>query len=188
MYLCHNVRTSVVLVFIFYMLLFKNVIVYINRTLGVFVSYATMIMAVLMFSVVLLRYGFNLGWIGLQESITYLHAAVFLLGAAFTFQHDGHVRVDVFYRRFSVRKRAIVDFFGALLFMLPVSIYLFVVCYGYVVESWQLLEGSREPGGLPFVYILKSFLLIFAGSMALQAITELLNQGNKIFDKQLVSS
>ncbi|MFC3121077.1 TRAP transporter small permease subunit [Agaribacter flavus] len=164
---------------------FASIIVFINRQLGAFVSFATIVMAIVMFVIVLLRYGFNVGWIGLQESVTYLHAAVFLLGAAFTYQHDGHVRVDVFYRRFNARKRAVVDFFGALLFMLPVSVYLFVVCIDYVFESWRLMEASREPGGLPFVYILKSFMLLFAGSMALQAIAELINQGNKIVNKRV---
>ncbi|MFC4701666.1 TRAP transporter small permease subunit [Glaciecola siphonariae] len=152
----------------------------INSALGKTVSYATFAMALVMFAIVVLRYGFNVGWIAMQESVMYLHAAVFLLGSAFTFQHNGHVRVDVFYRRFSERKKAQVNLFGSLVFMLPVSLYIGIICYQYVLESWRLFEGSREPGGLPFVYILKSFLLVFAVSMALQAISDIAQQSLKL--------
>ena len=76
-----------------------------NAFLGKVIAYGTLLMALIMFSVVVLRYGFNLGWIAMQESITYLHAAVFLLGSAYTYQQNGHVRVDVFYRRFSPKNK-----------------------------------------------------------------------------------
>jgi TRAP-type mannitol/chloroaromatic compound transport system permease small subunit len=131
-------------------------------------------MAILMFIVVVLRYGFDLGWIAMQESITYLHAAVFLLASAYTYQQNGHVRVDVFYRRYSQKTKHIVDLLGCLLLMLPVATYIAITCWPYVMESWQLLEGSREPGGLPLTFVLKSFLLIFAIMMILQAISEII--------------
>jgi TRAP-type mannitol/chloroaromatic compound transport system permease small subunit len=156
----------------------------INAALGKFVSYATFAMAIIMFAVVVLRYGFNLGWIAMQESVMYLHAAVFLLGSAFTFQHNGHVRVDVFYRNFSVKQQAKVNLFGSLIFMLPVSLYIGIICFNYVAESWRLFEGSREPGGLPFVYILKSFLLVFAISMVLQAIADIIKQALKLTQRE----
>ena len=63
---------------------------------------------------------------------------------------------------------------GALIFMLPVSLYISIICFDYVIDSWRLLEGSREPGGLPFVYILKSFLLLFSISFVLQALAEII--------------
>nr|WP_136252616.1 TRAP transporter small permease subunit [Ningiella ruwaisensis] len=148
----------------------------INTALGQFVAYATFLMAIIMFAIVVLRYGFNLGWIAMQESVTYLHAAVFLLGSAFTYQQNAHVRVDVFYRQFSERKKAWVNLIGSLIFMLPVSLYIGIICFEYVIDSWALLEGSREPGGLPFVYVLKSFLLVFATSMVLQALSDIAKQ------------
>jgi TRAP-type mannitol/chloroaromatic compound transport system permease small subunit len=153
-----------------------NFINRINTALGKVVSYATIFMALITCAIVILRYGFNLGWIAMQESVMYLHAAVFLLGSAYTYQNNGHVRVDVFYRQFSERKQAWVNLGGALLFMLPVSLYIGIICFDYVIDSWRLFEGSREPGGLPFVYILKSFLLMFAISMVLQAISEIIAQ------------
>jgi TRAP-type mannitol/chloroaromatic compound transport system permease small subunit len=161
-----------------------NVINSINRVLGKAVSYATFAMAIIMFAIVVLRYGFNLGWIAMQESVMYLHAAVFLLGSAFTFQHNGHVRVDIFYRHFSKKQQARVNLFGSLVFMLPVSVYIGIICYQYVLTSWQLLEGSREPGGLPFVYVLKSFLLIFAISMALQALADIATQALTLMKRE----
>lgn len=126
-----------------------------NAWIGKTIAYGTLLMALIMFAVVVFRYGFDLGWIAMQESITYLHAAVFLLGSAYTYQQNGHVRVDVFYRRYSVRTKHVVDAVGCLLFMLPVSAYIAVTCWPYVMESWHLFEGSREPGGLPFLYVLK---------------------------------
>jgi TRAP-type mannitol/chloroaromatic compound transport system permease small subunit len=162
-----------------------NTINHINRILGISVSYATILMALVTCAIVVLRYGFNLGWIAMQESVMYLHAAVFLLGSAYTYQHNAHVRVDVFYRQFSERKKAWVNLFGSLLFMLPVSLYIGIICFDYVLDSWRLLEGSREPGGLPFVYILKSFLLLFAISLVLQAISDVISQGLKLAGAQV---
>lgn len=145
-----------------------------NKILGKTIAYCTLAMAVITFLIVVLRYGFNLGWVGMQESVTYLHAAVFLLGSAYTYQQQAHVRVDVFYRRFSARTKHIVDLFGCILFLLPLSIFITYYCWHYVMQSWQLLESSREPGGLPFVYILKSFLLVFSITMCLQALSEII--------------
>lgn len=152
----------------------SNSIDNINAFIGKSIAYCTLLMAVIMFAVVIFRYGFDLGWIAMQESITYLHAAVFLLGSAYTYQQNGHVRVDVFYRRYSPKTKHIVDFLGCLLLMLPVASYIAITCWPYVMQSWQLLEGSREPGGLPFTYILKSFMLIFAIMMIFQAVSELI--------------
>jgi TRAP-type mannitol/chloroaromatic compound transport system permease small subunit len=145
-----------------------------NAFIGKLIAYCTLLMAFIMCAVVIFRYGFDLGWIAMQESITYLHAAVFLLGSAYTYQQNGHVRVDVFYRRYSAKTKHKVDLLGCLLLMLPVSIYIAFTCSPYVIESWQLLEGSREPGGLPFLYVLKSFMLIFAIMMAMQSISEII--------------
>ena len=148
----------------------------INRKIGEWVSYFTFLMAAITFVIVLLRYGFNLGWIAMQESVVYLHAAVFLLGSAYTLQHDGHVRVDVFYRRFSEKRKALVNLMGTLFLLLPVMLFITLVSWHYVVESWQTLEGSMESGGLPFLYVLKSFILLFSITMLLQGISEVIKQ------------
>lgn len=152
-----------------------------NASLGKAVAYLTFLMAFIMFTIVVLRYGFAIGSIALQESLIYLHAAVFLLGSAFTYQQNAHVRVDVFYRNFSAQQQTMVNLIGCLIFMLPMSIFITIVCWHYVMESWLLLETSREPGGLPFVYILKSFLLVFSFTMVLQAFAEIAKHSLVIF-------
>ena len=96
----------------------------INTFLGQLVSWFTLIMALLTFLIVVLRYGFDLGWIAMQESVMYLHASVFMLGAAYTLKEEGHVRVDIFYRKMRPKKQAYVDIFGSLFLLLPICIYM----------------------------------------------------------------
>jgi TRAP-type mannitol/chloroaromatic compound transport system permease small subunit len=130
------------------------------RKTGEAVSWLTLVMVVLTFSVVIFRYGFNLGWIWLQESVTYMHATVFMLAAAWVFQADEHVRVDIFYRDRPDRYKAWVNLAGTVLFLVPLCVFLLIVAWDYVAASWSAMESSREAGGLPLVYALKSLVLL----------------------------
>nr|WP_241737504.1 TRAP transporter small permease subunit [Neptunicella marina] len=132
-----------------------------------------MLMAMLTLLIVILRYGFNLGWIALQESVMYLHACVFMLGAAYTLKVDQHVRVDVFYRHFDIRKKALVNVLGGIFLLLPVNVFIAVVSWGYVASSWELLEDSPQAGGLPLVFLLKTLILLFAFFLTLQGVAEI---------------
>lgn len=123
------------------------------------VAWLTLVMTLLAFTIVVLRYGFNLGWIWLQESVTYLHAAVFMLAAAWALQTDDHVRVDIIYRGATSRYRNIVNLAGTVLFLLPLCIFLIYVGWDYVAASWSTREASREAGGLPLVWLLKTLIL-----------------------------
>ena len=127
-------------------------------------------MVLLTFVIVILRYGFNLGWIWLQESLTYLHVTVFCIVAAWTLQQDGHVRVDIFYSRMTDKKRALVDLIGTLLFLVPLCIFILVMAWPYVANSWKLLESSREAGGLPLVFLLKSLMMVLPALLLVQAV------------------
>lgn len=138
--------------------------------IGRAVAWLTLVMVLLTFGVVVMRYGFSVGWIWLQESVTYLHAAVFMLAAAWTLQDDGHVRVDIFYRDLPASRKAIVDLSGTVLFVVPVCIFLFTVGWEYVAGSWKLMEKSREAGGLPLVYLLKSLILLMPALLLCQAV------------------
>jgi TRAP-type mannitol/chloroaromatic compound transport system permease small subunit len=138
------------------------------------VSWFTLFMVLLTFLIVVLRYGFNLGWIAMQESVMYLHAMVFLLGSAHTLRVNEHVRVDIFYRRFSPNKQAWVNIAGCLLLLMPVNSFILWMSWDYVASSWALLESSPQAGGLPLVFVLKTLILLFAVSMNLQGIAELL--------------
>mgnify|MGYP001817145250 CR=1 FL=1 len=127
------------------------------------------------FAVVMLRYLFQLGWIAMQESILYLHAALFLLGAAYTLKRDGHVRVDIFYRRFTAKRKALIDLLGSLLLLLPVCSFLLWVSWDYVTTAWSIYEGSQEAGGLPYVYLLKTLIPVAVMLLILQGISQALS-------------
>lgn len=135
------------------------------------IAWLTLAMVVIQFLVVVLRYVFNIGSIALQESITYLHAFVFMLGAAYTLKREGHVRVDIFYRKMSAHKRALVDLWGTALLLLPTFIFLLVISWTTVLNSWVRLEGSPEAGGLPLVYLLKSVMLLMPALMLIQSVS-----------------
>ncbi len=131
-----------------------------NRAIGKGAATLTVVMVLVTFVIVVLRYGFNLGWIWLQEMVTWMHAAVFLLAAAYTFSEDAHVRVDVFYRNWSERTKNKVDLVGNVFCLCPLALLLLVGSLDYVSASWEMKESSREAGGLayPFIPLLKTLL------------------------------
>jgi TRAP-type mannitol/chloroaromatic compound transport system permease small subunit len=144
---------------------------------GHIVSWFSLFMVVVTFLVVLLRYAFDLGWIAMQESVTYMHAALFMVGAAYTLQRNGHVRVDIFYQKLSQRGRAWVDLLGTLLLLVPVCVFIAWVGWDYVYESWHVLEGSREAGGIPGVYLLKTLIVVMPALVLLQGLAWILRNG-----------
>ncbi|MDT0618893.1 TRAP transporter small permease subunit [Salinisphaera sp. P385] len=142
----------------------------VNNAIGRGVAWLTLVMVLADALVVGLRYGFGIGWTGLQESVTYMHAAVFLLAAAYALNRDDHVRVDIFQRQWSPRRRALVDLLGSLCLLLPVAVVLAALSVDYVTDAWQRLETSAQPGGLPFVYLLKTLILVVAAQLASAAL------------------
>lgn len=142
----------------------------INERCGKAISWLTLSMVLVTFVIVMLRYLFNQGWIALQESVTFMHALVFMLGAAYTLKHNEHVRVDIFYQRFSPRRRALVDLLGSLLLLTPMMLFLLLISWDYVVSSWALWEDSPETGGLPGVFLLKSAIVLLPLLMLIQGI------------------
>lgn len=125
-------------------------------------------------AVVLLRYGVGQGSIALQEGMTYLHATLFMLAMAVTLKRGGHVRVDIFYRRFSPRARALVDACGTAFLLLPLCALILATSWPYVAASWAIREASTEAGGLPYVWLLKGLLIAMPALLALQGVAELL--------------
>jgi len=147
-----------------------------NVMVGRTVSWLVLIMVLTTFIIVVMRYLFDSGWIWLQESVTWMHAAVFMLAAAYTLAREEHVRVDIFYRRFSPRGRALVDIAGALFLLIPVAVFIIMESWNYVMTSWQIHETSPEAGGLiyPFPSILKSLIPIMSLMLLLQGTVLLL--------------
>lgn len=141
-----------------------------NRALGTVAAYCALVMMLAQIFSVVARYVFGYGIIAVQESVVYGHAIMFLLGAALVLRENGHVRVDIFYERYSPRTRLIVDLVGLSVFILPVVGVIFWFGLPYVVRSWSTFEGSRQSGGIPAIFLLKTAILVFALSMAAQAI------------------
>lgn len=139
-------------------------------TSGKTVAWLTLVMVLLTFIIVVLRYGFNLGWIWLQESQTYLHVAVFSIAAAWALQQDSHVRVDIFYAKMTKKNQARVNLLGSLLFLAPFCVFILIIAWPYVASSWKLLESSREAGGLPLVFLLKSLIMVMPALLLCQAV------------------
>tara|TARA_B100000768_G_C11247607_1_gene362531 strand:+ start:965 stop:1495 length:531 start_codon:yes stop_codon:yes gene_type:complete len=149
------------------------------------IAWLTVAMVVTVMTVVVTRYFLSVGSIALQESVTYLHCMIFMLGLAFTLKHDGHVRVDIFYRNFSAKTQAAVNLGGAVLFLMPVCVLLLVTSWDYVLASWAIGETSAENNGLPFVYLLKTLMLLMPMTLMLQGIAEILRNGLILSDTEL---
>ena len=154
---------------------FAQTINYTNRAIGSGVAHASIAMALVTTCVVILRYGFEQGAIAAQESVLYLHGALFMLGAAPTLLSDKHVRVDVFYRNFSPRQQTWVNTLGHTLFTIPICLLIILGSWGYVAESWSILESSPEPGGIPAVFLLKTLIPAMAVLLLLQAISAIIS-------------
>jgi TRAP-type mannitol/chloroaromatic compound transport system permease small subunit len=147
---------------------------------GRVVAWLTLVMVIGTFLIVLLRYLFDLGFIWMQESVTWMHAAIFMLGAAWALRSGDHVRVDVFYKKLSSRKQGWVDLLGTLLFLLPMCGYIFFESLPYVQQSWQILERSREASGLPGLFLLKTLIPLTALLLALQGVSDLVRAARRI--------
>ncbi|WP_148252502.1 TRAP transporter small permease subunit [Aidingimonas lacisalsi] len=146
-----------------------------TERLGRTVSWLLLIMMLVQFAIVILRYAFSINSIAAQESVMFLHAIVFMLAAGYTLKHDGHVRVDIFYRRLSRRGRAWIDLLGTLLLLFPVLIFIAASSLGYVTKSWAIVERSAD-SGLPSVFLLKSLILVMVSLLLLQGLAQVIRQ------------
>ncbi len=148
--------------------------------LGRSISWLNLLMAIIVFVIVILRYWFSIGSVALQESVTYLHAALFMLGISYTLQHNGHVRVDIFYRTFSARRRAQVDLVGLVVFLIPTCVLIISSSWDYVVASWATGERSEENSGIAFVYGLKTLMIIMPALLMIQGVAGGLRNAQKL--------
>ncbi len=140
-----------------------------------------LLLVLVQFAVVLLVYVFSSGSVQLQESLQYINALMFLGGAGYTAFKDEHVRVDLLYCNFSEHGKTRANFYGTLFLLVPFLVLFWHASLPYVADSWAILETSVEASGLPFIYILKSTLLLFALTLSLHAIADLLRHGKTLF-------
>lgn len=144
------------------------------ESVGRSVAWLTVALAVIGLAVVVLRYGFDKGFMWMQELLVWCHAAVFMLGAAYALRHDGHVRVDVFRQGLSERHRDWLDLLGTLFLLWPTCAVIAWFSVPYVIGSWDIGERSREAGGLPWLWLLKGMIPALALLLALQGLATVL--------------
>lgn len=126
---------------------------------------------------VTMRYLFQAGSVALQELEWHMFALIFLLGAAYTLKHDDHVRVDVFYQAdwMTPKRKAWVNLFGCLLFLLPFSLLIIVSAWPFVAQSYGWGESSPDPGGLPYRWLLKAVIPLAFILLLLQGLVVIVN-------------
>jgi len=141
---------------------------------GRLLAWLAVIMALLTTVIVVMRYGFGVGSIMGQETVTYMHGSLFMLGMAYALKSGAHVRVDIFYRNFSPRAQAWVNSLGGIVFLMPLCAFIGFSSWNYVSESWSVRETSTQPGGIPAVFLLKSIIPLMALTLFLQGLAETL--------------
>ena len=151
---------------------------------GQLLAWLCLAMTLLTCTVVLLRYGFGTGSVAAQEAITYMHATLFMLAAAFTLRRNGHVRVDIFYRRFSARNQAWVNSIGAIVLLLPFSVFILGSSWQFVADAWAVREGSQDPGGIHAVFLLKTLIPLLAINLILQGLAEVFRNTLVLLDEE----
>lgn len=141
-----------------------------NAAVGRTAAWLALGMVLVQFALVIMRYVFGVSSIQLQESLLYMHGALFMLTAGYALLHDDHVRVDIFYRSAGPRGRAWINLCGVLFLLVPFCVLLGITAWPYVAASWAVREGSRETSGIAGIYVLKSLILVFTGLVLLQGL------------------
>ena len=142
-----------------------------NEWIGRGVAWVTLGLVLVVFIDVVMRYLFNTSFVFTQELEWHLFGFIFLIGAGYTLLHDGHVRVDIIYQRLSHKGRAWVNFFGVLLFLIPGCLMVIDTSWKFTATSFAMLEGSPDPGGIPFRFLLKGCMPVGFTLLLLQGIS-----------------
>lgn len=158
-----------------------NVLNTINESVGKLTAWLTSLLVVFMCIDVVRRYLFNKTAVWITEMEWHIFALIFLLAAGFTLKHDKHVRVDLFYAKFSPKQKAWVNFIGTLVFLIPWCLIIIVASYQYAYNAYAINEASPDPGGLPARYIIKFAITLGFSLLLLQAIVLLLESLQTIF-------
>ena len=136
-------------------------------------KYFFYMMFVLVIVNILLRYIFNINFIFMQELVMYLHAFIFLFGVSICLKENSHVRIDVFSNKLGAEVKKYIEILGTVFLIIPFCLFVLYESTPIIIRSWEMLESSGEPGGLPFIYILKSSIYVFASLLLIQALGRL---------------
>ncbi len=152
---------------------------------GMLVSWLVLVMVLLVSYDVTMRYFFQSGSVALQEMEWHLFSLIFLIGAAYTLKHDDHVRLDLFYKSkfMDNRRRAWIDLFGSIFLLIPFCILIILSAWPFVYQSYIHLEGSPDPGGLPYRWILKASIPLGFTFLLLQGVSEIVKNLNTVLGK-----
>lgn len=129
-----------------------------NEYIGIFVSWLTTFMVLVVFYDTVMRYAFKKGNVAIQELEWHIFAVVFLIGAAYALKNGSHVRVDIIYTRLSAKTKAWIDLLGSIFFLIPFAVMVIYSTQNFIANSWAVRELSPDPGGLPGRYILKAMI------------------------------
>ncbi len=145
---------------------------WLNTWVGRFVAWFTAIVVLVVFVDVVMRYAFKTSFVFTQELEWWLFAFIFLMGAGYTLLKDGHVRVDIFYQRMSPKAQAWINLLGVILFLIPGCYLIISTSLHFVINSYSIMEGSPDPGGIPYRWVLKAcvpagFVLVFLQGISL---------------------
>ena len=143
----------------------------VNTWVGRVVRWLALLMLLAQFAVVVLRYLFGTSYIWGTETVLYLHAALFMLGAGYTLLVDGHVRVDIFYGSLGPRGQAWVNLIGTILFLFPTCLVILWFTWRFTANSWAIREGPLSVGGIPAAFLLKSLIPAFAILLLIQGLS-----------------
>jgi TRAP-type mannitol/chloroaromatic compound transport system permease small subunit len=142
----------------------------INWLVGQVLSWLALACVLVCFTVVVQRYFFHVSVLWMQDLYVWISGAMFTGVAGFALLRQDHVRVDIFYRPASTRRKAISDLVGVVLFLIPFMTIVWVYAFPAVRRSWGFYEASSNIGGMPGLFILKTFILVFAALVALQGL------------------
>ena len=129
-----------------------------NEWVGRGVGWVTLGLVLVVFTDVVMRYLFNTSYVFTQELEWHLFGFIFLIGAGYTLLHDGHVRVDIIYQRLGFKGQAWINLMGVIVFLIPGCLMIIITSFKFVLTSFLILEGSPDPGGIPFRFIVKGFI------------------------------
>ncbi len=154
-----------------------------NEWIGRGAAFVTLGLVVVVFTDVIMRYLLNTSFVFVQELEWHLFALIFLVGAGYTLRHDGHVRVDIIYQRLTPAARAWVNLVGVTLFLLPGCTMVIITSFKFFYNSWSILEGSPDPGGVPYRFLIKggipvgfSLLLVQGLSLGVHSLLTILDK------------
>lgn len=154
-----------------YLMQFINLI---NRLIGNIFSWLSLGIVGVCFWVVVERYAFGNTRLWMQDLYPWMNGVMFTAVAGYALYRNDHVRVDIFFRPASTVRKAWMDLVGVLVFLMPFAWVVYQYTHVFVQRSWRLMEASANPGGMPGLFVLKSFILVFAAVIAIQGIAMLI--------------